>query len=417
MNQLRRNWRGLNLLRRISFNLQFTNKAAGKLQWLYYGYILQMKNVLLLVTKDDVGGAQKYVRDLADNLDKSRFRAKILTGGKGGVRFLSNRFLPHFLFANDILAALEMFFIFRRERPDILHLNSSKAGVIGALAAWLYKISHLTSNISRVKVIFTAHGWVFNPDNNLSELRRQFYILAHKLAALFQSNIINVSEYDRQLALRERIATSEKLVTIRNGINHQIDFLDKTLARKELIKKLSHPTSHISPQGVWVGSIGRLVAEKDYITLIEASKEVPVANFFIIGSGPLKKLLDKKIKIAGLQDRFFIVEGLAPAASYLKAFDLFVLSSVKEGLPYTLLEAMAAALPVVVTRVGGMKELVEGRGLVMPPREPSELARAINHFLANPNEAVESARRGNDFLKNNLTLDKAIALTEKIYLA
>ena len=209
-----------------------------------------MKKVLLLVTKDDVGGAQKYVRDLADNLNKSLFQVKILPGGKGGVRFLSNRFLPHYLFANDILAALELFFIFRREHPDILHLNSSKAGVIGSFAAWLYNISHLTSHISRAKVIFTAHGWVFNPDNNLSGLRRRFYISAHKLAALFQSKIINVSEYDCQLALKEKIAASAKLVTIHNGINHQINFLDKTLARKELIKKLPHPTSRLKGFGL-----------------------------------------------------------------------------------------------------------------------------------------------------------------------
>ncbi len=361
-----------------------------------------MTKILFVITKDDVGGAQKYVKDLVESLDPKKFEIKILTGGKGGVRFLSNVFWPHLLFVNDIAALLELIFKLRKEKPEIIHLNSSKAGVIGAIAAKLAGVP---------RVIFTAHGWVFNPDNDFSFWRRRFYILLHKLAALFQDKIINVSEYDRQLAMKCRIAPPEKLTTIHNGIS-ELSFLSKKDARKA-IKTISGKL--LDAEAVWIGSIGRLVAEKDYRTLVETAALVPETHFIILGSGYQRKNLESKIKKLGLDNRVFIIQDIAPAAHYLKAFDVFVLSSIKEGLPYTMIEAMAAQLPIVVTRIGGMTEIISGRGLVMPPREPAELARAIKFLLDNPKEAQKFSLEASNFRKTKLNLDNMVEETEKIY--
>ena len=364
-----------------------------------------MTKLLFVITKDDVGGAQKYIRDLEDHLDKNLFEIKVLTGGrgkKGGIRFLSNAFQPYFLFLNDAAALLELFFIFKKEKPDVVHLNSSKAGVIGAFAAKLAGVP---------QVVFTAHGWVFNPENKLSRLRRRFYIWFHRLAAGCQDRIINVSEYDRQLALKERIAPEEKLLTVYNGIS-DINFLLKKDARKNL-RALSG--REIDLEKIWIGSVGRLVSEKDYETLIESAVFVPEAVLVIIGSGYEYRKLKAKAEKFKVQDRVFILGNIAPAAPYLKAFDLFVLSSVKEGLPYTVLEAMSAELPIVVTRVGGMTEIVDGRGLVMPPREPQEMARAINYLLKNSEEAKKMAAEAKRFLREKLTLERMIKETERVY--
>ena len=387
-----------------------------------------MVKVLMVITKDDVGGAQRYVRDLAENLDKARFETKIITGGKKpmldvgsetlGARYLSNNFRPHFLFFNDLAAAIELFFIFRREHPDIIHLNSSKAGVVGAFAAWLYNASCIMRQASRTTVIFTAHGWVFNPDNNLSGLRRQFYILLHRFAAKFQDAIINVSEYDRQLAVKEKIASSQKLFTVHNGINFQnMKFVDREIARKNLAKLINLSTSKLI-NSVWIGSMGRLVSEKSYTDFIEAAALVknPNVRFLIAGEGYERKKLELKIKQLGLEERFFLPGHLGLAEGFLKALDIFVMSSVKEGLPYALLEAMAAGLPIIITRIGGMTEVIEGRGLVMPPREPAELARAINYYLINSDEALQSTKQTCQFLKDNLSLIKMVKETELVYL-
>ncbi len=378
-----------------------------------------MTKILFVLTKDDIGGAQKYIRDLASGLDPQKFSVKVLYGGQD-LRFLSNAFYPHFVFFNDILALGELYRFFRREKPDIVHLNSSKAGVVGALAASIYNFTNKLFNSStpQLKTVFTAHGWVFNPNNNLSYLRRKFYILLHKIAASFQDKIINVSEYDRRLAFDKKIAPAEKLVTIYNGIGH-IAFLSKKEARRNL-KTIAG--CFLDPEGIWIGSVGRLVSEKDYRTLVEAAQLVPNAQFIIFGSGNERSKLERKIKKLNLQNRFFIASGVAPAAPYLKSLDIFILSSIKEGLPYTMLEAMAAELPIIVTRVGGMTEIIEGaavgepkRGLVMPPREPEELARAIKHYIDNPLEAKKAAGSANRFLKEHLTLGQMIQATEKFY--
>lgn len=371
------------------------------------------RKVLYLITKDDVGGAQKYVHDLAASLNPEQFEVTIVTGGRGGVRWLTNAFRPHFLFINDLVAIGEVFFLLGRERPDVLHLNSSKAGVIGSCAAFFYNLACRLTRGSGARVVFTAHGWVFNPDNDLSPFRRAFYRVLHRLAARFQDVIINVSEYDRALAVRHRIASAHKLVTIYNGIVHP-SFLSRADARRAIAKIANY---RLPITASWIGTIGRLVKEKDHATLIEAARHVPNAYFFVIGDGYEKQKLQLLITNYQLQNRFFLLGNIALATPYLKAFDIFTLSSIKEGLPYTMVEAMAAELPLVVTRVGGMKEIVEGRGLVMQPREPHELARALNHYLTNPEAAREAAKNANTFYKERLQLERMVSETEEVYLA
>lgn len=378
--------------------------------------------ILYILTKDDVGGAQKYVRDLSDNLDKDKFELKILTGGpstssgQAKLRFLSNSLKPYFLFINDWLAVAELWLALRKEKPHVIHLNSSKAGVIGALAAKLYSLGTKL----KPKVVFTAHGWVFNPNNQLSYLKRRFYILLHRLAALFQDKIINVSEYDRRLALEHKISVGDKLVTIHNGIDHaNIKFLDKRTARKVLARLVSNSNLQASDNDTWIGSIGRLVREKNYQSLVAAAallKNKPL-KFFVIGSGEEKQKLQKMIFKNGLTDNFFVIENLTPADIYLKAFDIFVLPSIKEGLPYTILEAMAASLPIISTRVGGIPEILESRGLVMPPNEPTELARAIDFLLANTEKSALLGTSANKYVKSDLAIGKMVRATESAYLS
>ncbi|MDO8467164.1 MAG: glycosyltransferase [bacterium] len=367
--------------------------------------------VLYLITKEDVGGAQKYVQDLADNLNKDKFEVRVVTGGKKGIFFLSNSFWPHLLFINDWLAIAELFFFFKKEKPDVVHLNSSKAGVVGAIAAKLSGVP---------KVVFTAHGWVFNPDNSLGYLKRKLFTLIHRMAARYQDVIINVSEYDRSLAIQNKIAPLNKLVTIYNGLDWEnLKFFDKKTSRKALTTLAGlNLSTHQLTNSIWVGSIGRLVIEKSYRDFVDAAALVKNENvqFFIIGDGPLKDRLLSRIKKLGLENKFYIVNGVAPAAPYMKAFDIFLLSSIKEGLPYTLLEAMAAGLPVITTRVGGMTEIATDRGLVMQPNMPGELARAIEHLINNKEVAEQLAQKGNTFLKESLNLELMVAATEKIYL-
>ena len=386
-----------------------------------------LKKILFIITKSDIGGAQKYVNDLASNLDKSQFEAKILYGGRD-LKWLSNKTRPWFLFLNDWLAVFELIKIYRREKPDIIHLNSSKAGVIGSLAAVILNKMHRSNKSDKTdktdksdkagaKVIFTAHGWVFNPTNALSFPARWFYIFLHKFAALFQDKIICVSEYDYQLALQYAIAPEKKLTTIHNGINLDIKFLSKETARKEITKKLSTFDFRLSTTYPWIGSIGRLVKEKNYETLIAAAALIPNAYFFIIGEGYELKNLQLTTYNLQLQKRILFVEPAGDDAKYLKAFDIFVMSSIKEGLPYILLEAMAAKLPIVVTEAGGIPEIIRNNenGLMVSQKNPDLLAKTINGLLANKNIAEEIAGAARDRVAKKFSLPMMIENTEKVY--
>ena len=311
---------------------------------------------------------------------------------------------------------LELALTFRKKRPDVVHLNNSKAGVVGALAA---RLSNAFSK-HRIKVVFTAHGWVFNPKNDLSPFRRRFYIFLHRIAARGQDTIICASRYDRELALKHGIAPPEKLVVIYNGIDPQtINFLDRASARRAILDKLKAKSYQLKASDTWVGSVGRLTKEKAYDDFIAAASQIddPEVSFFIIGAGPLRENLQEKISELKLQERFFIIPGISPAAPFLKAFDIFVLSSIKEGLPYSLLEAVSAGVPTVTTGVGGMPEAIAGNGLIVPPKNPAMLREAIQKLIKDQKtrgKLPDEAQRGP---QKEFTLKVMLEKTAAVYRA
>ena len=375
-----------------------------------------MTKILYIITKDGIGGAQKYIGDLTENLDKKLFETKLLRGGKE-IKWLSNKTCPYFLFFNDWLAIAELIKIYKKEQPAIIHLNSSKAGVIGSIAAKIYNVKCQMSNVKCPKIIFTAHGWVFNPTNTLPFFTRWFYIMLHKFSAVFQDKIICVSEYDHKLALQYKIAPEYKLTTIHNGISPDIKFLDKQTARKEIIKKLSTFDFRLSTNTPWIGSIGRLVKEKNYETFIKTAALISDAIFFIIGNGPESKNLQLTTYNLQLQGRFFIIDPTGNDARYLKAFDVFVMSSIKEGLPYILLEAMAAELPIVVTETGGIPEIIKNHenGLMVSQKNPEMLAKAVQGLIKNGNIANELKTTAKKIVKEKFNLEQMIKKTELVY--
>ena len=377
---------------------------------------IRKQKVLYIITKADVGGAQKYVADLAANLDTDLFETKILCGGRD-LKWLSNKLF----IINDILAVAELIKIFRTERPDIVHLNSSKAGVVGSVAAKFYnllKFSVSGGKYQKLKVIFTAHGWVFNPDNYLNRPVSLGYRLVHKLAAFAQDAIINVSDYDREIALRYNIAPAEKLVTIHNGIDAKMGFLDKQTARKEIIKKLEIGNWKLEINRPWIGSIGRLTKEKNYQTLIKAASLVPNAYFFIIGSGTEISNLKSQILNLKLENKFFILPPTGSDSVFLKAFDVFTMSSIKEGLPYVMLEAASAAMPIVSTDAGGIPEIIQNQesGIVVPKGNADKLAEAIKTIIGNPNYASKLGRRAQLSCASEFNLQTMIEKTQQVYL-
>ncbi len=411
-----------------------------------YNFRMRKLKVFFVVTKGDKGGAQKYVGDLSEMLDREKFEVEIFSGRDGEdanpseierkfhgageskkLKWLSNDFEPHFLFYKDWLALAELYKIFKREKPDVAHLNSSKAGVVGSVAAKLASVP---------KIVFTAHGWVFT-DETLPRWKKSLYAIFHKISSFFQDKIVNVSGFDKNAAISFGAISSERLAVVYNGIDFKKageGFLKIKEARKKIRERLGGEKS-FKEKEIWVGSLGRLVSEKNFKLLIEAAGKIKETSrlsvgslrqarnvkknikFFVIGEGYEKEKLKLKIKSLKLENDFFVVPPEGEDWKLMQAFDLFVLPSVKEGMPYTLIEAMAAKIPVLTSGVGGMREIMEDeKGYFFRNGDAEDLAEKIIYILNNKKEAKGRVEKAFIFAKDNLNLKRMVMETENVYL-
>ena len=303
------------------------------------------RKILYLITKATRGGAQRYVHDLATQLPKSEFETTVAYGQHGklsedlraaGVETCEIPSLGRDVAVlSDIKSFSEILRYIRATRPYVIHLNSSKAAALGALAARLSGVP---------KIIFTVHGWPFGEKRNIFSK-----ILIWKiswLTALLSHMVICVSDYDLKTAQRMPLI-SHKAVRIYNGIDLQMRFGSGEIIRCSF------------PAGVKItGTIGELNKNKNQQALIEEAKNNPSMYVAIVGEGEDRAMLERKIKECRLDNRVKLF-GFIPASEALKGFDTFAFPSIKEGLPYVLLEAKAAGLPIVANCVGGVSEILD----------------------------------------------------------
>ena len=306
------------------------------------------KKILFVITKSNWGGAQRYVFDLATAL-RDDFDVRVAFGQEGLLaKKLSETHIQTFpiealqrdvSISNDVKSFFELLRLFRIEKPDVVHLNSSKAAGIGALAARFAGVP---------QIIFTAHGWPFWEQRN-SVSRGLIYIFSW-LTALLSHTIIVVSDYDLKVAQKMPLV-GHKTVRIYNGID-----LNFPLGSADVVR-------HSFPKGVHItGTIGELNKNKNQIALIEQAKNDSNMYVAIVGDGENRLYLKKKIEEYNLSARVKLF-GFMPASEVLRGFDVFALPSFKEGLPYVLLEAKAAGLPIVATRVGGVGEILDAKNM------------------------------------------------------
>ena len=285
--------------------------------------------------------------------------------------------------------------LIRRERFVLVNAHSPVAAAVGRLAAWLAQ--------SPV-VIYTVHGFYFHDD--MPGWKRRGYIALEWLLGRLTNRFMFVSDEDRQTALREGIATdAARATTIYNGVD--LDAYppkgSASLSSAELRSKLN------IPQGApVVGIVGRVVREKGYIEFAEMAKLVCADRsgvyFLVVGDAlpsdrdGIVAELRNRVDAAGLHDRFRFTGFTDRVADYLQAMDIFVLPSYREGFPRSVLEAMSSALPVVATNIRGCREaVVNGEtGFIVPPRNGTALAEAVNLLLGNPDLASRMGSAGRE---------------------
>lgn len=362
--------------------------------------------ILYIITQADGGGAQKYTLalarafggELAAGTEENQMftEARSLEINTHSLKYLKRGINP----IMDVLALVELVNLIKKVRPDIVHLNSSKAGFTGSIAG----------KLARRKVVFTAHGFIFNEP--LPFILRKFYLYLEKFASLFRDRIIAVSRADAGLANKHRLLPPQKIAVIHNGLA-PIVFLPREQAKKEL---------GLNEAKFVFGTIANFYKTKGLDLLVEAVAQLPQealarSEFVFIGEGKERKLLESKISGFGLKN-VRLMGKIPEAARYLKAFDVFILPSRKEGFPYALLEAMQAGLPIMATNVGGNAEVLGEAGILLQPEAPKAWASVMASFLKNAGHNGSGlAELSAKSLKRNaaFTEQRMIEETEKIY--
>lgn len=371
------------------------------------------KTILYLITQSELGGAQRYVFDLAKNF-KNEFNVFVAFGeqGKSGelAKKLDKENIKYFIIPYlkrsislimDFLALINIINIIKKIKPDIIHLNSSKISIIGSLASLCAK--------RRALCVYTAHGWVFNEP--MSKFKKIFYFYAEKFTAILKDKIICVSKFDKEVAINKKITHEKKLISIHNGIE-EITFLNKEKSRERL---------YILSEKIIIGSIGNLYKTKGFEYLIKATdilkKEYPEIKMIIIGEGKEKRNLHGLIKKYNLENNFILAGRINNASRILKAFDIYVCSSVKEGLSYTIIEAMQAGLPIIATNVGGNPELIKNNisGLIARSRNPNSLAKNIKKLLETKKFREKLGLKAQEISQKEFNLEKMINKTREVY--
>jgi glycosyltransferase involved in cell wall biosynthesis len=310
-----------------------------------------------IITKLELGGAQEVALYAVSHLDRTRFRP-VLVAGPGGLLTEEARRLPRVQTVilptlgrrihavTDVLAFLHLVILLRRMKPVIVHTHSSKAGILGRWAAWCARVP---------VIVHTVHGFGITPAQPL--WMQRLFVLLERITGWITAHWITVADVDldkgRQWGLFDR-----NVSTIRPGIDPSP--FQRPLnreARRDLREEMG-----IGSGEYLIGTVACLKPQKAPEHVIAVARLVcarmPGARFVLIGDGELRTLIESLIQQHGLQDKVRLAGWRRDIARLMGCFDLLLLTSRWEGLPRVMLEAAAAGLPIVATRVGGVEEAV-----------------------------------------------------------
>lgn len=343
--------------------------------------------VMYFITKSNWGGAQRYVFDLATSLPPSHEPVVVL-GGNGvlkekldhaGVRVISLSSLQRDIsFLGELRSLIELAGILRRERPTILHVNSSKAGGLGALVGRVLLVP---------RIIFTAHGWAFNEDR--PQWQRIIITFFHWLTVLLAHHTIAVST---SMKAQLTWPGAQQRMTVIHPGRAAVAFFPRAESRHLLTEIL--PSLQPHQHDFWIGTIAELHPVKQLDVMIQAMTTLAVTHphvrYLIIGDGESRAALVASVDTLGLHDHVFFVGAITEAARYLKAFDAFVLPSRSESFGYVLVEAAQAGLPIVATDVGGIPDIITDQvdGLLVPTKNVAALSAAVTELVTHPTKVA-----------------------------
>jgi glycosyltransferase involved in cell wall biosynthesis len=368
--------------------------------------------VLEIIDKPFLGGGQRHLLSLARSLDKKRF--DVMVGSADGGPFvdavkkegLAHTAIP---IRKRIDRQTVNFLVpmLKNSGYDIIHTHGGVAGFFGRWAA---------RKAQTPVIVHTLHGIHYLHYRNPAA--RIFSVWLERFFSRFTQALIFVSDADRQQGSRHKLAAENRMHTIKNGIDFEA-VVSKALSQDEVStakKQLS-----LKEDSPVIGTISRLHRQKGLPFLLEAMRDVgkafPAAKLVIVGDGPEKESLQHDVSRLSIGNRVIFLGERPDAQQLLSLFDLFVLPSLWEGLPYVLMEAAALKVPVIASLIDGVKEVIshEKTGLLVPSKNSQDLARGIIRLLEEPGYAKKLGRNLHDHCSRTLTQEIMVREIQELY--
>ena len=365
--------------------------------------------VLEVIDQPFLGGGQKNLLSLARCLDKSRFEVAVCSRDDGPlVDELHKDGIEHFSvpFSKKIDRKIvkKIAEFLKSKRFDIIHTHGGVSGFYGRWAARRCRIP---------VIIHTLHGIHYLHYRNA--LLKYLFVLLERYFSRFTDALIFVSNADKQKGEKYKLAPGKKMHMIENGI----DF--SALTSRKIRTKEGNNLGAISAQPI-VGTVARLHRQKGLTYFVKAAKELsktyPNVKVMIVGGGPQRHKLERLNKSLGLLDTLQFMGERKDAVRLLSTFDVFVLPSLWEGLPYALIEAGALGLAVVASDIDGNREIIRDgeTGVLVPPKDSDALAASIIKLLSNEDTRNRIGKNLKESIVPRYTLARMVHHTQELYL-
>jgi glycosyltransferase involved in cell wall biosynthesis len=356
------------------------------------------------------GGVRRHLLDIIENIDLGLYDIHLIYGKNRADKIFLNSLTSlkqkgvhlyelkeldrEISLIKDSKALIKIIRIINSINPDIVHCHSSKAGALGRTAAYLCGIKNL---------IYTPHAYMAQSPN-LSQKKVKFYVALEKLFSKVTKVTINVSEGERQFALQNGLVTTSNSTVIYNGIS-----------RKDRSKRIRENNRII------IGTVARLSEQKDPITFYNIAKNIvskyDSVEFRYVGDGPFYEILKNKIEKDNLNKRIQLVGFKNNISDELAEFNIFITTSLYEGLPYALIEALSEGLPIVGTNVTGNNEIIfqDINGYLFNIKDVNGAVQILEFLINNPQKIESLGEQSYKIFLEKFTVEKMIDKLEKTY--
>ena len=398
----------------------------------------QHTKVVRIIARLNVGGPAKHVVWLTSGLEEAGYRSLLVAGtvpeGEEDMSYFAEQtgvtplYIPEMsreISLKDAITTWKLFRLLLRERPDIVHTHTAKAGTVGRVAGFFYR--WLTPGVllgrpRPCKFVHTYHGHVFH--SYYGRLKTGVFLTVERLLAkCVTDKILVVSEQQKaEINQTFRVGRRDQFRVVRLGLDLGI-FADRESRRAPFRQELG-----IDDDVTLVGIVGRLTEIKNHEMFLQSVARTNFENvrFVIVGDGSLRESLEQQARALGIESKVIFAGGRKDPEYFYPALDICALTSRNEGTPLTLIEAMANARPVIATSVGGVVDLlgdvVENgdysiceRGVSVRPYDVDAFAAGLGRLIEDKSLRETIGRRGYEFVKHNHGKERLLEDIKDLY--